>query len=92
MFASGIPTVEKPQARRFYLMSHGPKANDPNGDAWRHYKGYLHRTSILIPFPPFLYRHLPQFIKSTIFLDFPIYKFNETTDGAAAIKEEEGKI
>jgi len=91
MFASGIPTVERPQARRFYLMSHGPKSNDPNGEVWRSYKGFLYRTSILIPFPPFLYRNLPQIVKSTIFLDFPFYKFDENTDGIAAIKEEEGK-
>ena len=24
MFASGVPTAEKPTGRKFYLMSHGP--------------------------------------------------------------------
>lgn len=52
MFASGVPTAEKPQAKRFYLMSHGPTSS--NAQAWANYKTYLKRTSILVPREHFL--------------------------------------
>jgi len=34
-----------------------------------------------------LYRPLPSVIKKTLLLDFPIYQFDESTDGAAALEE-----
>ncbi|KAF9523049.1 hypothetical protein CPB83DRAFT_65255 [Crepidotus variabilis] len=85
MFGSGVPTAEKPTAKKFYLMSHGPKAND--AEAWTNYKTYLRRTSILIPFPPIIYKSLPDILKKTIFLDFPMYKFDESKEGSEAIRE-----
>jgi len=85
MFGSGIPTAEKPQAKKYYLMSHGPDAHDEN--AWFMYKEYLNRTSILVPFPPALYRHLPNSLKRSIFLDFPMYGFTEERDGPPALEE-----
>ena len=85
MFGSGMPTAEKPQARKFFLMSHGP--NSSNSSAWENYKEYLRSTSILIPIPPQIYRSLPVVVKRTLFLDLPIYRFDEKTDGAAAIEE-----
>jgi hypothetical protein len=91
LFASGVPTAEKPQARRFYLLSYGPDAREEYRDAWRHYKAYLNRTSILIPIPPVLYRPLPGIIKKTFLLDFGMYHFDEDKDGAAAIEEERAK-
>lgn len=77
MFGSGLPTAEKPTAKKFYLMAHGRDAEEENSDAWRNYQRYLRKTSILIPIPPVLYSPLPAFLKQTVLLDFPIYKFDE---------------
>uniref|UniRef100_A0A8H7XSA8 Uncharacterized protein n=1 Tax=Psilocybe cubensis TaxID=181762 RepID=A0A8H7XSA8_PSICU len=92
MFGSGIPTAEKPTAKKFYLLSHGPSESTTSSTAsdshiWANYKAYLRQTSILIPLPPFLYRPLPSFIKQTVLLDFPIYRFDESSDGVAAVEE-----
>lgn len=87
MFASGIPTIEKPAAKRFFLLSHGPDADPAFVNAWRDYQAHLKRTSVLIPIPPALYEPLPEILKRTILLDFPMYQFNEETDGQAALKE-----
>ncbi|KDR67940.1 hypothetical protein GALMADRAFT_257439 [Galerina marginata CBS 339.88] len=87
MFGSGVPTAEKPTAKRFYLLSHGPEAREEDAHAWEGYKEYLRETSILIPLPPFLYRPLPRIVKKTVLLDFPVFHFDEATDGAAALQE-----
>ncbi|KAK7683315.1 hypothetical protein QCA50_013577 [Cerrena zonata] len=93
MFASGIPTAEKPTARKYYLMSHthsGSSSDSHNPeypDAWKKYQLYLASTSILIPIPPVIYRPLPTFLKRTVFFDFPIYQFGEE-DGKRAVEEE----
>ncbi|KAF5316515.1 hypothetical protein D9619_006167 [Psilocybe cf. subviscida] len=87
LFASGVPTAEKPTARRFFLLSNGPHASEADTNAWTEYKAYLAKTSILIPFPPALYRRLPRVVKRTVFLDFPMYNFDEATDGAKAVEE-----
>ncbi|PPQ94635.1 hypothetical protein CVT25_009366 [Psilocybe cyanescens] len=91
MFGSGLPTAEKPTAKKFYLLSHGPSSssssNSHTNTIWTNYKAYLRQTSILIPLPPFLYRPLPSLIKQTVLLDFPIYRFDESSDGVAAVKE-----
>jgi len=88
MFGSGVPTAEKPQAQKFYLMSYGVNAKKEHADAWKKYKAYLKTTSILIPLPPALYRHLPNIIKNTLLLDFPMYHFDEEKDGASAKEED----
>ncbi|KAF8661305.1 hypothetical protein AX16_001403 [Volvariella volvacea WC 439] len=95
MFASGIPTAEKPQAKKFYLMSaqssgsSGDEDQDMQGNAtaWTEYKAYLDSTSVLIPIPPVIYKPMPRLIKKTLLLDFPIYKFREEKDGLAAEAE-----
>ena len=87
MFGSGIPTSEKPMAKKFYLLSHGPNAEDRDVNVWAEYKAYLRKTSVLIPIPPGFYRPLPAIIKKTLLLDFPMYQFDEATDGVAAIEE-----
>lgn len=87
MFGSGLPTAEKPTAKRFYLLSHGPNAQAEHSNSWVEYQDYLRKTSILIPFPPFLYRPLPAFLKKTLLLDFPFYQFDELKDGAAAVED-----
>jgi hypothetical protein len=87
MFGSGLPTVEKPAAKKFFLMSNGPNADPALANAWQHYQAYLNNTSILIPIPPSVYRPLPQIIKRTILLDFPIYQFDEDKDGVAILHE-----
>ncbi|KAJ3505810.1 hypothetical protein NLJ89_g7224 [Agrocybe chaxingu] len=89
MFGSGIPTAEKPTAKKFFLMSEGSHANNEHSDVWTQYKAYLSNTSILIPIPPLLYRPLPSLLKKTFLLDFPMYQFDEATDGAAALREME---
>jgi hypothetical protein len=66
MFVSGIPLSERPAAKKRY----------ERGQGWEDYKRYLDRTSILIPFPPFLYEKMPTLVKRTIFLEFPMYVFD----------------
>jgi len=87
MFGSGIPTAEKPAAKKFYLLTHGPQASSEHGSAWPQYKSYLRKTSILIPLPPLLYRHIPSSLKKTVLLDFDFYQFHEERDGPVALKE-----
>ncbi|KAJ7074910.1 DUF1295-domain-containing protein [Mycena belliarum] len=87
MFGSGVPTSAKPQAKRFYLKSYGPTAHEGDAIIWERYKIYLSRTSILIPVPPVLYSKLPLVLKRTVFLDFPMYQFDEQKDGPIAIEE-----
>ncbi|ORX34414.1 hypothetical protein BD324DRAFT_635770 [Kockovaella imperatae] len=89
MFLSGLPTAEKPAAKKYYLHSH--ELTDGHvqvkSDSWDKYKHYLSKTSILFPVPPKLYRPLPEFVKRYIFLDLPMYKFNER-EGREALEEE----
>lgn len=92
MFGSGVPTAEKPQAKKFYLMSYGMHSEDEHSNAWRQYKAYLKRTSILIPLPPSLYTHIPEIFKKTLLLDFPIYRFDEEKDGSSAREEDRKRI
>lgn len=92
MFGSGLPTAEKPQAKRHYLMSYSANAQDEYANAWRQYKVYLKKTSILIPLPPAVYRSLPSIIKKTLLLDFPMYQFDEDKEGAAAREEDRNRI
>lgn len=54
-------------------------------------QAYLNRTSILFPIPPSIYRRLPEIVKRTVLLDFPMFKFDEVRDGPAAIEEERTK-
>jgi len=99
MFASGVPTAEKPTAKKFFLMSHTPAPSSASQeerapdypDAWAKYKAYLDSTSILVPLPPTLYKRLPRWIKKTVLLDFPIYRFDEGKDGKAALDEVRSK-
>lgn len=87
MFGSGVPTAEKPQAKKFFLMSYGENAKQEYVHAWSNYKEYLRRTSILIPIPPVVYRPLPLLLKQTLLLDFPMYQFDEGRDGAVAVEQ-----
>lgn len=91
MFGSGVPTAEKPQAKKFYLMTFATNAQEDQLHAWRSYKAYLERTSILIPIPPVVYQRLPAFLKKTILLDFPMYRFDEERDGPGALEEAKNK-
>ncbi|KAF4611060.1 hypothetical protein D9613_006802 [Agrocybe pediades] len=90
MFGSGIPTAEKPTAKKFYLRSIRANASQEDSMAWDNYKEYLRQTSILLPIPPVIYRPIPSFIKKSFLFDFPIYQFDETSDGAAAAEEAAG--
>ena len=95
-FLSGLPTAEKPAAKKYFLSSHNPEnipttftpsSLIPENDTWHNYRSYLSRTSIVIPFPPALYKPLPEVVKGTVFLDFPMYRFDEEKDGRKAIEE-----
>jgi steroid 5-alpha reductase family enzyme len=76
MFVSGLTLSERPGAKKRYEA----------GTNWPAYQDYLERTSILIPFPPVLYKPLPVFLKRTLFLEFPIYVFDPAkhADGASS--------
>ncbi|OZJ03894.1 hypothetical protein BZG36_03950 [Bifiguratus adelaidae] len=65
MFASGIPQSEKPSAKKQF-----------NGNNWPAYQEYLAETSILLPFPPALYRPLPVWLKRSLGMDLPMYQFD----------------
>ncbi|KAI8456286.1 hypothetical protein BY996DRAFT_6430816 [Phakopsora pachyrhizi] len=52
------------------------------GQVWKDYKDYLDQTSILLPIPQSIYRKIPTSIKSTVLLDWPIYRFDENSERA----------
>jgi hypothetical protein len=99
MFLSGLPTAEKPSAKKQFLSSYSPDSDsnerfsnpEPKNDHWANYKKYLAKTSILIPIPPQLYKPLPEFVKRSVLLDFPMYRFDEKKDGQEALEEERKK-
>lgn len=66
MFVSGLNLQERPRAKKLY----------EKGEGWPEYAAYLHVTSILIPFPPQLYKRMPVLVKRTLFLEFPMYVFD----------------
>lgn len=70
LFVSGLTLQERPGAKKKYEKS------GPNGQEWLDYKSYTERTSILIPIPSKLYAPLPLFIKRTILLEWPMYRFD----------------
>ncbi|GAB7341503.1 hypothetical protein MBLNU457_7726t1 [Dothideomycetes sp. NU457] len=85
MFVSGLTLQERPAAKKKY----------EKGEGWPEYRDYLHKTSMLIPFPPQIYRRLPVFLKRTVFLEFPIYVFDPAKhadqDKVRAREQEEGR-
>jgi protein-S-isoprenylcysteine O-methyltransferase Ste14 len=93
---SGLPLTQKPTGKKFYLMSNGPDVEqravqDPDvKSAWTRYQEYVKETSVLIPFPNFIYRRFPEVLR-WIFLDFPFYRFNESKEGTKALEEQEQK-
>ena len=65
MFLSGIPLAEQKSDQRYGKLAQ--------------YIDYKRSTSPLIPFPPQLYRRLPNAVKEWLFFEFPIYnKYFET--------------
>ncbi|OCF37508.1 hypothetical protein I316_00633 [Kwoniella heveanensis BCC8398] len=106
LFLSGIPTAEKPTAKKYFLMSHPTSSStsdggnggnssfshpEPSNEIWSEYKQYLKRTSILFPVPPSLYAPLPEAVKRTVLLDLPMFKFDENKDGKEALEQERKK-
>ncbi|KAI0090918.1 hypothetical protein BDY19DRAFT_886174 [Irpex rosettiformis] len=78
MFVSGVPTAEKPTAKKFILINNtDDDDNEPtHPSAWSKYTHYLASTSILVPIPPRVYRPLPRWVKRSVLLDFPMYGFD----------------
>lgn len=72
-FVSGIPDLELAANRH-----HGHKDD---------YHVYKSRTSILLPFPPFLYSILPEFLRRTVLFDLKLYD-----SSPPPIDEEEGRM
>jgi hypothetical protein len=66
MFISGLTLQERPTAKRRY----------EKGSNYEAYTEWLDRTSIIIPLPPALYKRMPTILKRSLFLDFPIYRFD----------------
>lgn len=97
MFLSGLPTAEKPAAKKQFLASHKPSSSNtfsqspPTNDSWAEYKDYLSKTSVILPIPPALYKPLPEWLKRSVLLDFPMYRFEEEKDGKEALEEERKK-
>jgi len=85
MFVSGLTLQERPAAKKKY----------EKGVGWPEYEAYLHKTSMLIPFPPQIYKRLPVIIKRTVFLEFPIYVFDPAKhadqDKVRQREQEEGR-
>ncbi|RPD55989.1 DUF1295-domain-containing protein [Lentinus tigrinus ALCF2SS1-6] len=88
LFASGVPTAEKPTAQKFYKMAYPDDGSDdghdyherqPANGAWVNYQTYRAQTSILVPLPPTMYRALPMWIKRTFLLELPMYEWTPGT-------------
>lgn len=60
---SGVTLQERPNPKKRYEA----------GTNWEAYFRYLHKSSILIWFPPQLYAPMPTTLKCAMFLAFPIY-------------------
>lgn len=82
-----IPLSEKPTARRYFLWQHGEQKL-ANSTAWDRYQSYLSQTSIFFPMPKSLYGNLPPWVKRRLLLDFEVFRFDETSDGAKALQED----
>ncbi|KAG0144337.1 hypothetical protein CROQUDRAFT_716696 [Cronartium quercuum f. sp. fusiforme G11] len=102
MFISGLPTAERPVQQKIFIESHKHKQgstepnkssdlNDPTNNQvdWQDFQAYLNQTSILIPIPNLIYTHLPNWLKHSILLDWPIYRFNEKVEGEHLIRSYE---
>jgi hypothetical protein len=86
IFATGIPTAEKPQAKRIYILAHKEGASEEEKNGFTAYKDYLRSTSILIPIPRTIYRPLPTLVKRWVLLDLPMFHFDEKTEGPKALE------
>lgn len=82
-----IPLSERPTARKYFLWQHGSDKLTSQ-QTWDMYKAYLDRTSVLLPLPPALYRTVPSWIKQTILLEWPMFRFHEEEDGQKALAEQ----
>ena len=77
---SGLP-LQEPQTQK--KMHESDKKDD--------YAKYLHRTSIVLPLPPMLYRPLPLWMKRSILLDFPFYQYDPAKDSSKDDDQERGE-
>lgn len=105
IFASGIPTAEKPTAKRFFLFTYGPSSpavqrrQDVSSEevegyrqAWPRYKQYVNETSLLVPMPRRVYSAMPVWVKRWVLLDFPWFGFDERAEGPGVLEEERRKV
>ncbi|PLW06848.1 hypothetical protein PCASD_21357 [Puccinia coronata f. sp. avenae] len=98
LFLSGLPTAEKPVQQSLFVKSYKSKLvkNIPQSplqegeediepeqeDLWEQYQTYLDQTSILFPIPNKLYQSIPKSLKTTLLLDWSIYRFDENSPQA----------
>eukprot|EP01095_Lingulamoeba_sp_RSL-Kostka_P003894 TRINITY_DN15012_c0_g1_i1.p1 TRINITY_DN15012_c0_g1~~TRINITY_DN15012_c0_g1_i1.p1 ORF type:complete len:302 (+),score=55.47 TRINITY_DN15012_c0_g1_i1:138-1043(+) len=63
LFLSGMPILEKNSSNRYLGRE----------ETREEYKEYLHNTSPLVPFPPFIYKRVPKVLKIIFFCEYPFY-------------------
>ncbi|KAA1068951.1 hypothetical protein PGT21_006940 [Puccinia graminis f. sp. tritici] len=77
-------------------IPHSPQAEDEaihhqdggEEDLWEQYKLYLDQTSILFPIPSKVYQSIPKALKTTLLLDWGIYRFDENSPEAQKLIKE----
>jgi hypothetical protein len=67
LFLSGLPTTEPSQNKKFHTNAE--------------FQRYKKRTSIVIPFPPFLYGLFPGIVKAIFFFEYPFYDYKPGPEG-----------
>jgi steroid 5-alpha reductase family enzyme len=80
LFLSGIPLAEQGFQKRY--LSPGADA-----EVKEDYLAYRHSTSPLIPFPSFIYRRVPMWMKRVLFFEFKLYEtkmLHDILDGVAS--------
>lgn len=74
LFVSGIPLLEQSADKK-----HAGKDE---------YRTYKNRTSVLFPIPPSVYAGLPEGLKKTLLLDFPLYNSSKLLEKAHSSDDE----
>lgn len=91
IFGSGLPPSEKPTAKKYFLLAHGPhsesQSNTEYQTAYQAYQEYRARTSILVLMPRGLWSALPRVAK-VLLGELPMFRFDaEGKEGRQALDE-----